>query len=472
MSARLLQQLYGPWDQIDADFRKWLDARHNSFHYVEWGWEQSSNTLWSYGFAGGGKLSETDVLLPPGQKPAFDPLRLDYPAAALSPLVGPVARGTEEPSVGCLIDFSANPRHGRAGLGLGVVHGNGLLRFAADQLFTDKEATKKGVAVSLFELGKVTGEGRRSEDVVNGDRVATSVDATIGLNLKDSAALLNEDFVVEWEGWLRIPKAGEQHLGIDSDHGAWLWIDDRLVVDRAGQPEKRYVSNRVKLDEGLHRLRLRYYQKEGPKTLTVGFAPEVLPGTLRLLIVNGTQLVLDGSEVGLERKEAALPEDLLKAMAAGGERIGLNAKIGNKALQVTLRAQAKGAEQPVSFEASLALTAEVRTRLLTQPLAHAGPRRLSRFDAVLRRGPATGAGPVGGGAGESLAQSRRSTAVRPDESGVAAGHEHAGLAGKVACEAARCGGQGWCDAEGSAGELPENLAARATTSADVERRRM
>jgi len=235
LSARLFQQLYGPWNQIDADFRKWLDARHNTFHYVEWGWEQSSNTLWSYGFAGGGKLSQTDVLLPPGHKPVFDPLRLDYPAEAVSPLVGSVERGTKEPAVGCLIDFSANPRHGRAGIGLGVVSGVGIQPFGANQLFTDKEGMKKGVAVSVFELGKVEGQGRRSEDVRNGDSVATSIDPQIGLDLKESAArLLRKNFVVEWEGWLRIPTPGEHHLGIDSAHGCWLWIDEKLVVDRAG----------------------------------------------------------------------------------------------------------------------------------------------------------------------------------------------------------------------------------------------
>jgi hypothetical protein len=122
-SSRLMQDLYGPWNRINADFKAWLAGARNTFHYAEWGWEQDGDTLWSYGFAPGGRLSETDVLLPPGEKPAFSPLRMDWPAGKMSPLVGPVARGAAEPAVGCLIDFSLNPGKGRAGLGLGVIGG-------------------------------------------------------------------------------------------------------------------------------------------------------------------------------------------------------------------------------------------------------------------------------------------------------------------------------------------------------------
>jgi hypothetical protein len=68
-------------------------------------------------------LSQTDVLLPPGEKPAYDPLRMDWPLGAASPLVGPADRGVAEPTVGCLIDFSLSPGKGRAGLGLGVLPG-------------------------------------------------------------------------------------------------------------------------------------------------------------------------------------------------------------------------------------------------------------------------------------------------------------------------------------------------------------
>lgn len=387
-SDRLFQQLFGPWPQIDADFQKWLAERQNTFHYVEWGWEQSGNTLWSYGFANAGKLSQTDVHLPPGQQARFDPLRLDYPAEPVSPLVGAVKRGTEEPAVGCLIDFSANPGRGRAGLGLGVVSGAGIQPIAADQLFTSKEATEKGVNTSIFELGKITDAGRRPEEVHNGALVATSIDPQLGFGPKDSAAaLLRKNFVVEWTGWLRVPEARDALFGIECDQGCWLWIDDQLIVDRAGQVGKRLATGRVPLAAGMHPIRLRYYQKEGPKALAVGFAPEVMPGSLRLLIEKEAQLVLDGTDLGLERKELPLPADLLKALAGGGHRLGMNVQIGATRLQVTLRAQPKEGSV-VAFTAELPLTPASRTRLLSHPLtllARDGYHGLTPFFDEARR---------------------------------------------------------------------------------------
>ena len=99
-ATRLLQQLYGPWSQLNAQFKQWAAGLQSTFHYAEWGWEQDGNALWSFGFATDGKLSQTDVYLPPGQRPAFDPFRMDYPASKMPGLVGPVARGVAEPSVG------------------------------------------------------------------------------------------------------------------------------------------------------------------------------------------------------------------------------------------------------------------------------------------------------------------------------------------------------------------------------------
>jgi len=119
-SARLLQELFGPWKKINDDFRHWVLAHPNTFHYAEWGWEQEADTLWSYGFAEGGRLSQTDVLLVPSQKPEVDPFRMDYPAEPMPPLVGPVERGVPEPAVGAVIDFSRCPGRGVAGIGLGL----------------------------------------------------------------------------------------------------------------------------------------------------------------------------------------------------------------------------------------------------------------------------------------------------------------------------------------------------------------
>jgi hypothetical protein len=71
----------------------------------------------------------------------------------------------------------------------------------------------------------------------------------------------------------------------------------------------------------------------------------------------------------LARKTIPLPDGLVKAMAAGKHLVGLHARIGREALEVTLRAHAAGAKAPVLFQDRLALTAESRARLLAKPLA-------------------------------------------------------------------------------------------------------
>jgi len=145
-SSGILQELYGPWEQIDRDFAAWVDTVANTFHYVSWGWEQEDHTLWSYGYAPNGQLSQTDLNLPPGRRPAPSALRLDYDLQSPpSPLVGGVASGVEEPSLGCVLDFSRTPGTGVAGLGLGVIE-QSLLSVLVD---AEKALRLDGTALDL-----------------------------------------------------------------------------------------------------------------------------------------------------------------------------------------------------------------------------------------------------------------------------------------------------------------------------------
>ncbi|MCC6409073.1 MAG: hypothetical protein IT453_18070, partial [Planctomycetes bacterium] len=118
-SQAIVEQLFGA-EALDRDFERWLRERRSSFHYVDWGFEQDGDALMSYGWPQGGEFSQTDLLFAPGDAPAFDPLRMDYPLHVRSELVGAVRRGVPEPTVGCLVGFRENPDAGIAGLALGV----------------------------------------------------------------------------------------------------------------------------------------------------------------------------------------------------------------------------------------------------------------------------------------------------------------------------------------------------------------
>ncbi len=120
-SDSLIEDLFGPWAKLDADFSRWAARRRATFRSVEWGWEQDGDTLQSYGWPRKGLYSQMDLQVTPREKPAFDPLVLDYPASAPdTQLVGSVKRGVAEPAIGCLISWSQTPGQGEAGLGLGV----------------------------------------------------------------------------------------------------------------------------------------------------------------------------------------------------------------------------------------------------------------------------------------------------------------------------------------------------------------
>ncbi len=155
-SARLIEELFGS-AKLDEEFDAWLRARRSSFHYVDWGWEQDGDAMLSYGWPQTGAYSQTDLLFEPERAPVYDPLVMDYPLHAGSPLVGPVARGVAEPTVGCVVGFEANPDVGVAGVALGV-EGRTFLKVLVEQrkrLVID--GTDLGAGVSSLEF---TGEFR------------------------------------------------------------------------------------------------------------------------------------------------------------------------------------------------------------------------------------------------------------------------------------------------------------------------
>jgi len=111
---------------LNGAWKAWVAERRNTFHWVDWGFEQEGDTLWSYGYPNWARYAQKNVNLLLKDKPATDdPLVMDWPVYAKTPaMVGPVARGVDEPTVGCVIDFSRAGKYsgdwGKAGLGFGV----------------------------------------------------------------------------------------------------------------------------------------------------------------------------------------------------------------------------------------------------------------------------------------------------------------------------------------------------------------
>jgi hypothetical protein len=120
----IMEQLFNV-PALNQAWHEWVNARRNSFHYVDWGFEQESDTFWSYGWPGWARYAQQNMNLLLKDAPTDDPYVMDWPVYAAKPAtVGDVRRGVAEPSIGCVIDFSRAFKYsggnGRAGLGFGV----------------------------------------------------------------------------------------------------------------------------------------------------------------------------------------------------------------------------------------------------------------------------------------------------------------------------------------------------------------
>ena len=76
----------------------------------------------------------------------------------------------------------------------------------------------------------------------------------------DSASLPQQEFSVEWSGWLRIDRDGEYTFSTRTDDGSTIEIDGHVVVDNGGvHPAARRTAT-IAMTPGLHQIRLRFLQ--------------------------------------------------------------------------------------------------------------------------------------------------------------------------------------------------------------------
>jgi hypothetical protein len=360
-AADMMGRRFGGWQALNSSFKAWLGRLRPTFHYVTWGWEQDGDTLWSR--YNSGEYAQTDVDLPPGEKPAPGPLRLDYPPAAPSPLVGKVRRGGATPSVGFVVDLARSPDKGQAGIGMGTVSGSHPVPFGPGELSADPGGRIPGLTLTSWRLDSVRGGGTAWEDLSLGATLTGGAEPRISLGEKGSlTAKSGGNFAVEWSGWLKIPSAGTYSFATGSDDGSWLLVGNRLVVDNGGYHAYRLRKGAVRLPKGRHQLKVRFFQGKGERALRAGYAPSPMPGSLKVLVEEGRRLVIDGSDLECGTSRSDLPAPLVAAARNGERRMGVTVVVGRKALEVTVRA---GSESHFSF---LPLSARARGRILQRPL--------------------------------------------------------------------------------------------------------
>ncbi|MEO8096748.1 MAG: PA14 domain-containing protein [Acidobacteriota bacterium] len=91
-----------------------------------------------------------------------------------------------------------------------------------------------------------------------------------------------EWFAIDYSGKFWIENPGDYRFVLTSDDGSRLYIDDRLVIDNDGAHAPLSVTGDVKLEGGIHSIRVSYFQ--GPRwhvALILEIAPPSIfgPGT-------------------------------------------------------------------------------------------------------------------------------------------------------------------------------------------------
>lgn len=124
---------------------------------------------------------------------------------------------------------------------------------------------KNGIKYSYYEEG--VNEWEKLPDFTG---IQTKSDGvTDGINI--DKAENGENFAMKFEGYVKLPESGIYTFYSSSDDGSKLFIHDELVVDndyKHGMTEK---SGAIALDEGLHPIKLFFFQGVGGKGLEVRF---------------------------------------------------------------------------------------------------------------------------------------------------------------------------------------------------------
>ncbi len=79
------------------------------------------------------------------------------------------------------------------------------------------------------------------------------------------------DFGVRFDGFLRIDEPGEYTFHLGSDDGSLLYINGEKVVDTDGIHPHTVHSGRVRLEQGMHPIRVEYQQAGGEWTLALEY---------------------------------------------------------------------------------------------------------------------------------------------------------------------------------------------------------
>jgi mono/diheme cytochrome c family protein len=96
---------------------------------------------------------------------------------------------------------------------------------------------------------------------------AVKTGTTIGLDL--SIAGRKDNFAMQFDSYFPVTTAGDHTFFLGSDDGSRLLIDDKQVVISDGIHPKSEVKGTVRLETGIHKLRIEYFEASGGEELSL-----------------------------------------------------------------------------------------------------------------------------------------------------------------------------------------------------------
>lgn len=94
-----------------------------------------------------------------------------------------------------------------------------------------------------------------------------------------TAAVVETNYALVYEGFLEIPTDGEYTFYLASDDGSRLFINNKMVVDNDELHGMEELSGKIILKKGLQPIRVEFFQQEGGQGLSVDFESEKISRT-------------------------------------------------------------------------------------------------------------------------------------------------------------------------------------------------
>lgn len=134
-------------------------------------------------------------------------------------------------------------------------HDNPWTTVPSDLLYNDTSCRTNGLNAAYFK--NINGSGQPTT------RIDTRIDFHWTLYGPDNLGV-NQQYSVQWTGYIKAPAAGNYQLGLEGNDGYRLYIDDNLVIDRWNkQSFHREIASQSFQPGKLYKIKLEFYEPVG-----------------------------------------------------------------------------------------------------------------------------------------------------------------------------------------------------------------